>query len=49
MQLGLNVLEAANGEEALDIIARDYSRLSAVFLDLKMPVLDGWRTTAQLR
>lgn len=37
---GYAVLTAANGQEALDLIAS--VRPSLVFLDLHMPVLDGW-------
>jgi putative two-component system response regulator len=36
------VLEAANGVEALDIINKDSQELSIVLLDLLMPVMDGF-------
>ena len=35
------VLEAENGKEALQILYRDSSRISAIVLDIVMPVMDG--------
>jgi CheY-like chemotaxis protein len=39
--------EATNGQEALDCIMREPPDL--MFLDLKMPVLDGWETARRIR
>lgn len=36
-----HVTEASNGQEGLDLLKRDY-RPSLIFLDLMMPVMDGW-------
>jgi two-component system cell cycle response regulator DivK len=44
---GHQVVEATNGREALDLIHRDLPDL--VFLDLQMPVLDGFSVVRQLR
>jgi len=41
------ILEAANGREALDLIRRNPFDL--VFLDLQMPVLDGFCVVRELR
>jgi CheY-like chemotaxis protein len=41
------VLEAANGRDALDLIRQYQPEL--VFLDLQMPVLDGFGAIRQLR
>src|SRR5579871_948059 len=38
---GFEVVPAANGQEALDIL-RDGPRPAAILLDLMMPVMDGW-------
>jgi len=38
---GFEVVEAANGREALDELHRE--RASLVLLDLMMPVMDGWQ------
>src|SRR6185369_17452055 len=43
----VRISEATNGQEALDYIARDPPDL--VFLDLKLPVLDGWETARRIR
>ena len=37
---GYRVVEAANGQEALDIL--ELERPAAILLDLMMPVMDGW-------
>jgi CheY-like chemotaxis protein len=41
------ILEASNGREALKIAAR--SKPDLIFMDLKMPVMDGWEATKALR
>lgn len=35
-------LEAANGQEALDILNREALGISLIFLDIRMPVMDGY-------
>ncbi len=42
------ILEASNGEEALAIV-RQAPPPDLVFMDLKMPVMDGWEATRQIR
>jgi signal transduction histidine kinase/CheY-like chemotaxis protein len=49
---GLEVITAAGGEEALNILRRDRSngaKVSAVLLDLVMPQMDGRQVLQQLR
>jgi CheY-like chemotaxis protein len=41
------ILEAVHGQEALNIIATNPPDL--MFLDLKLPVLDGWETARRIR
>jgi two-component system, chemotaxis family, chemotaxis protein CheY len=43
---GYRVLMAANGQEALDVLARD--KPACVLLDLMMPVMDGWQFVSEL-
>lgn len=42
------IVEASNGQEALDIVKQDPAP-DLVFMDLKMPVMDGWEATRQIR
>ena len=45
--LGLEVIEASNGQEGLEIIMRE--SLDLIISDLAMPVMDGWEMLKQLR
>jgi DNA-binding response OmpR family regulator len=44
---GYQVDEAANGERALEAIARHHPDL--ILLDMKMPVMDGWEFARRYR
>lgn len=45
--MGYEILEASNGLEALKVTAQ--SKPDLIFMDLKMPVMDGWEATEALR
>ena len=45
--LGYSVLEAGNGQEAVDIAARDHPDL--ILMDLDLPILDGIAATQRIR
>ena len=45
---GYDVLEASNGEEALDIFVEDKD-ISLVILDVMMPKMDGWEACREIR
>ncbi len=47
--LGLEVLEAENGIEALDLVRAHASAIDVVLLDVIMPELDGYDTLATLK
>jgi len=42
------VLEAANGEEAIDIFFHD-KNISLIILDVMMPKMDGWEVVKEIR
>jgi CheY-like chemotaxis protein len=44
---GYRVLEAANGEEALEVAARE--RPAIILMDLSLPILDGLQATERIR
>jgi two-component system, cell cycle response regulator DivK len=43
-----DIIEASNGEEALAIVQAS-SPPDLIFMDLKMPVMDGWEATKKIR
>ena len=42
------VLLANNGQDALDILQKEYSTISLVLLDLVMPVMDGFEVLRRI-
>jgi CheY-like chemotaxis protein len=46
---GYSVMGAANGREALDLLASAESLPSLILLDLMMPVMSGWQFVAEQR
>jgi len=46
-QLGFDVREATNGQEALELFREWQPHL--IWMDIRMPVLDGYETTRQMR
>ena len=47
VEQGLEVVEAANGQEAIEVFQREAPDI--VFLDITMPVMDGFETLPRLR
>ena len=43
------VLEAANGEQALRVLESEYSHISVILLDLLMPVMDGYEMLSRIQ
>jgi CheY-like chemotaxis protein len=46
---GWMVIEAASGEEALELVETETTNVEAVFLDLRMPGVGGWGVLKELR
>lgn len=46
-QLGFETLVASNGKEAIETASR--TKPDLIFMDLRMPVMDGWEATKALR
>ena len=47
-QHGIEVVLAVNGQQALEILARD-ARFDGVLMDCQMPVMDGYTATREIR
>ncbi len=48
-QLGFEVLEAANGREALEVIGAEKAAVTLILLDWNMPEMDGLELLKRLR
>lgn len=47
--LGYTILEAANGQEAVEVFQRNSGRIALVILDLSMPVMNGEESLKRLK
>ena len=46
---GYEILEAQDGEEALEFFGQNENRIKLILLDVMMPKLDGWSVLRQIR
>lgn len=49
IQKGYQILEAADGEEALKVFEENTNKINLILLDVMMPKLDGWSVLRQIR
>lgn len=49
MQKNYNILEAEDGEKALQIYEEEKDKIKLILLDVMMPKLDGWSVLRQIR
>lgn len=49
VQKGYKILEAADGEEALEVFEKKQNEIKLILLDVMMPKLDGWSVLRQIR
>ena len=49
MQKGYGILEAEDGEEALQVFEENQNKIKLILLDVMMPKLDGWSVLRQIR
>lgn len=47
--LGYSVIEAVNGQEALDLYRQNSDVITVVMTDIGMPIMDGYQLVAELR
>lgn len=46
---GYSILEAEDGEKALEVFGENQSKIDLILLDVMMPKLDGWSVLRQIR
>ena len=46
---GYSILEAEDGEKALEVFEANQNKISLILLDVMMPKLDGWSVLRQIR
>ena len=49
IQKGYSILEAEDGEKALEVFEENKKKINLVILDVMMPKLDGWSVLRQIR
>lgn len=47
--LGMDMVEAANGREAMAVLEQDHADIALVVLDVNMPEMDGGETLAAMK
>jgi PAS domain S-box-containing protein len=45
----INIIRVVNGREAIDVFTEKQKLIDAILMDIKMPVLDGYKATEEIR
>ena len=48
-EVGVEVVEAIHGQEALDVVKREPGNFDVILMDMQMPVMDGYTAAGRLR
>ena len=48
-QKNYNILEAGDGEKAIQVFEQEKEKIKLILLDVMMPKLDGWSVLRQIR
>ena len=49
IQKDFNIIEAEDGEKAIEIFGKEKDKINLIILDVMMPKLDGWSVLRQIR
>eukprot|EP00347_Sterkiella_histriomuscorum_P015157 403358102 len=49
MMLNFEIITASNGQEAYDRFTENYKDIKLIFIDIQMPILDGYEATQKIR
>lgn len=48
-KLGVNIVQAKNGQEAVDIIRNNKKSVDLIFMDINMPIMNGYKATRLIK